>query len=747
MKKVININFQGMVTPIEESAYDVLKQYLDSLRNHFANEEGREEIINDIEGRIAELFNGILKKGNACITDDDVQAVINSIGRPEDFDDDEAKVKSQLSGDSASENKEGSQQQSGSAGSSTSAPKGRLYRDENNKVFGGVCSGVANYFGIDPIIVRVITILTLGVTLIPYIVLWIAVPSSATTTIGATRKRLMRDTDDKLLGGVCSGLAHYFGINVWIPRVIFLIPFISIAFGWHNWGAFDFPNFFRLSFSPGTTLIYIILWLVLPEATTTSEKLEMRGEKVDLNSIKNTVSEEMKGVGERMNKFGKEAGAAIKDKSMQMSSEVGSVAKKSGSTFGNIILMLIKIFAYFILGVVLLAILGAFFTIGILAFGLLPLKAYLLENSTQDLLAWGTVLLFIWVPVVGIIVWVIRRITGSKANSNVIRYGFVALWTLGWVCAICLLAGLSSDFRYGNKASEINIPLANPGIQKLEVKGEKVGNYYNNDIHWFHFEPYANFDGDTAFIKNIRIRIIKSSTDSFQVKLVKQARGESREKADLRANKINFDISQNDSTLTLDKGLAISSNNIFRNQNVIVTIAVPVGKRIKIDNNTGWDYDKEFHLDFGRNDNWDNWTYYNNDEEAQSWHEGIEYIMTADGLKPVNREDELKYEFNNDNNSIEDLERQEEDLQRQLQDTQNQKAEKLQELQEKQKQIEEMLRSRRREDSLRYQYKPDAPDAPATPSDTKQTMIKKEQEIPVACNEKITNPIVKRFTM
>lgn len=72
MKKVININFQGMVTPIEESAYDLLKQYLASLNNHFADEEGKDEIINDIEGRIAELFNGILKKGNPCITDDDV---------------------------------------------------------------------------------------------------------------------------------------------------------------------------------------------------------------------------------------------------------------------------------------------------------------------------------------------------------------------------------------------------------------------------------------------------------------------------------------------------------------------------------------------------------------------------------------------------------------------------------------------------------------------------------------------------
>src|ERR1700741_2755653 len=90
MKKVININFQGRVVPIEETAYDILKQYVESLRRFFANEEGKDEIINDIEGRIGELFGEQLKKGSACITDADVQTIIGSIGRPEDFEADDA---------------------------------------------------------------------------------------------------------------------------------------------------------------------------------------------------------------------------------------------------------------------------------------------------------------------------------------------------------------------------------------------------------------------------------------------------------------------------------------------------------------------------------------------------------------------------------------------------------------------------------------------------------------------------------
>ena len=85
MKQVININFQGRVVPIEVTAFDLLKSYTESLNRHFANEEGKEEIINDIESRIGELFQEKITKGATCITDDDVNAIIKNMGRPEEF--------------------------------------------------------------------------------------------------------------------------------------------------------------------------------------------------------------------------------------------------------------------------------------------------------------------------------------------------------------------------------------------------------------------------------------------------------------------------------------------------------------------------------------------------------------------------------------------------------------------------------------------------------------------------------------
>src|SRR5687767_14074767 len=121
MKKVININFQGRVIPIEETAYELLKQYVESLRRYFANEEGRDEIINDIESRIAELFSERLKKGSTCITDEDVNAVITSMGRPEDFQAQEGDSASAASGQTYSE---------GTGQSYAFPPRGRMFRNQ-----------------------------------------------------------------------------------------------------------------------------------------------------------------------------------------------------------------------------------------------------------------------------------------------------------------------------------------------------------------------------------------------------------------------------------------------------------------------------------------------------------------------------------------------------------------------------------------------------------------------------------------
>lgn len=620
MKQVININFQGRVVPIEVTAFELLKNYTESLNRHFANEEGKEEIINDIESRIGELFQERLQKGATCITDDDVNAIINSMGRPEDF---------ETSGDSASQGTQantGQQQQSQQGEPFTAARPKRLYRDENNKILGGVCAGIANYFNIDSLIVRILFIVT-GVGFFVYILLWIFLPNSTDVEIGGTRKKLYRDGDDKWIAGVCSGIANYFGVNVWIPRLLFLLPFLSFAFRWGHWGYMDFPDFLRVGFSPGALIVYIILWLVIPEAVTTAEKLEMKGEKIDLNSIKNSVMEEMKGVQQRAKKFGEEAAAFTTEKSKAMGAEMNKAAKRTGTSLGDIIALLFKIFGYFIIGCVGFAVLAALFGLGIAAIGIFPLKDFLITEGWQNAYAWGTLLFFIAAPLIGVITWLIRKLAKVKTGSKMIRLSFISIWILGWLCFILLISSVARDFKNTNdNIVEEQVTLVNPKVDKLEITSETPLQRYTRN-RWLRFEPFTGIDDDTAYVKNYDIQIVKSTNDSFRVTLIRMADGRTRAQAREQASKIRFGIQQMDTVLKLDQGIAINKNDKFRNQRIIMRIYVPVGKQIRVNGDVGWYNNVRFHTPFNDGD-------FDIDfrDEEHDWISNFTYVMKADGL-------------------------------------------------------------------------------------------------------------------
>jgi phage shock protein PspC (stress-responsive transcriptional regulator) len=329
MKKIININFQGRVIPIEESAYETLKQYVDSLRQYFANEEGRDEIINDIESRIAELFSERLKRGTACIADEDINAVISSIGRPQDFDE-----QTGAPADNTNTYQQGPQpNQSYSSGSYTTnnAGRGRLYRNADDKIIGGVCSGLANYLGIDPVIMRVLFVILFGALFWIYILMWIIVPSQSLQT--NITKRLYRNADDRVLAGVCGGLSSYFNIDSWIPRLVFALPLIiglisaTMNAVWWNWNFPIGPRIITGSLSSTLFVTYIILWIAVPFASTASEKLEMRGEKVDLNSIRDTVKEDLENFKTKAEKWSHEV--------KQTAQDLGHRASTFGQTAGT----------------------------------------------------------------------------------------------------------------------------------------------------------------------------------------------------------------------------------------------------------------------------------------------------------------------------------------------------------------------------------------------------------------------------
>ncbi len=213
MKKIININLSGRVIPIEDAAYETLQHYIESLRRYFAHEEGRDEIINDIESRIAELMNDKVKKGAAAVTELDIEEIIGSMGRVEDFE--QANV-----GDATTsyDHTNATHDPNAFTKAGTKKTKGRMYRDRADKILGGVCAGIANYMNVDPAIVRllfaIITFGGFGFGIVVYILLWIILP--ARDMEGYVGKRLFRNPEDRIIGGVAGGLAAYFNKDTWV---------------------------------------------------------------------------------------------------------------------------------------------------------------------------------------------------------------------------------------------------------------------------------------------------------------------------------------------------------------------------------------------------------------------------------------------------------------------------------------------------------------------------------------------------
>lgn len=605
MNKVININFQGRVVPIEEPAYEELKKYVESLRQHFAQEEGREEIINDIENRIAELFAEKMKTDTtAFITAEHVASIIVSIGRPDQFDEvamDEAPASGHSSANAAPPKASGAE------------PRGSLYRDESDKILGGVCSGLASYLRIDSTIVRLVfALLTLGgfgTGFLIYVVLWIVLPSKNLNEVQVTRK-LYRNPDQKVLGGVCSGIASYFNIPVWIPRLVFVLP---IAFGF----SIFFP--FTASFSGTLFLIYLVLWMVVPKAVTMTEKMEMRGERVNLEAIKQKVQDELQGVKQTANRFAGEAGPGI---------------KKTGSGLLRLLIGLFKVFFFLVLGVLALGLMAGLFALFVVGNALMPLQDFLVNSGSIQLYGWGTLLLFFAVPVIGLVVWLIRAITGAR-KSKALSYTLITLWFAGWVFAVLFVRTISTEFRRSGVVAE-EVSISQPSNGKIKVGfNSPDGRYYPLDVDMLEIDSddelgglRISAGGDSLLMSNIKIRLVKSSDDSFHVKIIRRARASSSMLAEQAAEKISFSVQQADSLLTLPLGFPIDKNTGFRNQQVVMELSIPVGKEVYVD---------------GRADELDWYTVrgggkglvieLDNDADEGYWRTGVWYIMNESGIR------------------------------------------------------------------------------------------------------------------
>ncbi|MCB8964998.1 MAG: PspC domain-containing protein [Bacteroidales bacterium] len=163
MKKTISVNLSGSIFILDDDAYQVLDEYLKQLDRHFASVEGKQEILADIEARIAEHLKAAIRVDNQVVSVDEIRRIVGVMGYPNDIDDTTV---------DASYNQ-------------SSRSYRRLYRDLDSKVLGGVCSGIGHYWRVEPVLFRIIFVLTLfwgGLGLLIYLVLWIVVPPALTAS-------------------------------------------------------------------------------------------------------------------------------------------------------------------------------------------------------------------------------------------------------------------------------------------------------------------------------------------------------------------------------------------------------------------------------------------------------------------------------------------------------------------------------------------------------------------------------------
>ncbi|RBL93515.1 PspC domain-containing protein [Chitinophaga flava] len=482
MKKIININLSSRLIPIEDSAYEMLRQYLDSLKSYFSKEDGGDEIVADIESRIAELFQDKLKKGAHCITDEDIVAVKASMGTPEQFDDapDSSKKQSQTNDN---------------AEAYMPRPRKRLYRDPENKVLSGVCSGLGAYFNVDPVIFRIIFALL-------------------------------------AIGGFGSGV-----------------------------------------------LVYFILWVATPSADTTAEKLEMRGEKVDLNNIKTTIQEELNNMKSQMKNVGNDFRNFSQGRGKQVGNDLERFFMNLAKGLGNVVMFVTKGFFYFLAVVILICLIVTGVAIAISSAALFPLKGLLLSTPTQSYLFWPAIGLLLGIPVVALLIFIVRKLTGIKQGSRYAGYTLMFLWLLGLALGAIVVTSVAKDFRRRSSVPAEVVAIKQPSNNKLVLRVAPGGLSHDN-FSWF--DDNLLVADDTIMINLVKLRIEKSQTDSFSVQLYRFSQGRTLQQANKYATDIQFNIKQDDSVLYIPDGFSLPLHSKFRGQRLLMVVKVPVGKNIEI---------------------------------------------------------------------------------------------------------------------------------------------------------------------
>jgi phage shock protein PspC (stress-responsive transcriptional regulator) len=388
-------------------------------------------------------------------------------------------------------------------------------------------------------------------------------------------KKLYRDKEKGMIGGVAAGLSHYLGIDVVWIRVLLLLFFFGFGTG---------------------ILAYIILWIATPEAITTSEKLEMTGEPVTISSIEKKVREEFDSVSEKFKNVDYD----------KYGNQIKSGAEKFGTTLSEIILNIFKIFTKF-LGVILI-IVGftvlfflfiGIFTIGSGTFIELPWQDFANAGNFTDYPIWifGLIMfLSIGIPFFFLTLLGFRLLSPSiKSIGSIAKYTLLAIWIIAISILISIGIQQASEVAYEGKTVQKEIIKVNAN-DTLLIKFRYNENFTNDidDNDNFRLVEDAN-NNRLIYSNNISFELLKSDDQSAYIQIERLARGKSFQEAKKRAEKIQYGFKLVGNQLILDNYLLTTLADKFRDQEVAIYLYLPKGTLFKIDNST-------HHYDLSDND-------------------------------------------------------------------------------------------------------------------------------------------------
>lgn len=502
MNKTISINLGGFFFHIDEDAYQKLSRYFDAVKRSLSP-DGRDEIMKDIESRIAELFQERIQNEKQVIGLVEIDTVIGIMGQPEDYKIDDEKSTYQSS-------------------------------------------------------------------------------SSSSTNFYYPSKRLYRDKENGMLGGVMAGLGHYLGIDTLWLRIIMVILFFGFGTG---------------------LFVYIVLWILVPEAVTTTQKLEMKGEPITISNIEKKVKE---GFDDITSKFSNIDHEKIANTAKSGATRIGSTIEEVITTIFKVFAKIIGAFIVFFSGIGLLAII---ITSIIMIFSSTMPDNYILNNIQTPigletpLWAQGMLLLLgFGIPLFFLLILGLKLMVNNlRSIGNYVKYSLLAVWLIAVGIIISLGINEASQLAFeGKSVQKEMITIAPTDTLKIKFKNNDFyskSNYRNHDFKITQDEG----DNEIIYSNNISIEIKYTDEATPYMLIEKLANGKSTSQAKKRAEKIKYNYKIEGNTIVLDNYLLTAVENKFRGQEVEIYLYLPKGTIFQTDESYS-NYDRSDYDFFDENE-------------------------------------------------------------------------------------------------------------------------------------------------